>query len=237
MTRETSEHRRTMPIRVAVPSPKALIASLVLVGAISVGYVATRVPKQPASAASSSVRTEAPILASASVEDVISEDTRLPPPELTDLDEPIALVPAQAAARIPEANPASTRAAALAALWPPGMESRAVASRAKRNRRTSSVSDDHSAYRGSTNEEQLILEAHEQLQLGDPRKALEFLAEHQRRYPNGAMQQSREAVRVVATCNLGRKDEARQLLTKFVAEWPESPFQQRIRGACGWTVR
>jgi hypothetical protein len=85
-----------------------------------------------------------------------------------------------------------------------------------------------------SDEAQLMLEAHRYLVDREPAKALESLAEHERRFPSSGMRQERAAARIVATCELGKTVEARQQWQKFVTDWPESPFGERIRSVCHW---
>jgi outer membrane protein assembly factor BamD (BamD/ComL family) len=82
----------------------------------------------------------------------------------------------------------------------------------------------------------LLLEAHRQLALGEPKEALVLLSEHARRFPTSSMRQEREAATIVASCNQGAFDNARQQWQAFVKQWPNSPFVERIRGACHWSA-
>jgi outer membrane protein assembly factor BamD (BamD/ComL family) len=86
----------------------------------------------------------------------------------------------------------------------------------------------------ATDEARLLLEAHQQLMLGETLEALRLLKEHERRFPASSMQQEREAVVIVANCAQGTLGEARKLWQVFAKRWLNSPFGARIRAACHW---
>ena len=67
---------------------------------------------------------------------------------------------------------------------------------------------------------------------GEPESALALLAEHARRFPNGAMAEEREAARVVALCRAGQSDRARAAASRFLRERPNSPLAARVGAAC-----
>jgi hypothetical protein len=73
--------------------------------------------------------------------------------------------------------------------------------------------------------------AHDALREGRPAAALERMDEHRRAYPNGALSEEREALRVGALCALGRSD-AQAEARAFLANHPASPFVARVREAC-----
>ena len=61
--------------------------------------------------------------------------------------------------------------------------------------------------------------------------ALRAIAEHQRRFPAGHLQEEREALRVKALAGLGKTDEARRAAEKFRSRFPDSVLSPRIEGA------
>jgi len=65
----------------------------------------------------------------------------------------------------------------------------------------------------------------------DAAKALVLLDEHARRFPHGALVEERDAARVLALCDLGRRAEAHQAGAGFLAAFPQSPYAERV-GAC-----
>jgi hypothetical protein len=77
----------------------------------------------------------------------------------------------------------------------------------------------------------LVRAAHDSLRAGKPEVALESMEQHRRQFPNGALAEERDALRVSAICALGRSDAASEAQT-FLANHPGSPFVARIRDAC-----
>ena len=86
----------------------------------------------------------------------------------------------------------------------------------------------------------LLSKATSALHSGRAQEALAKLAEHQRRFPGGALSQQRRAARAQALYQLGRKSEARSELARLKQS---SPLAARTRQAggfeemrCSWTV-
>lgn len=75
----------------------------------------------------------------------------------------------------------------------------------------------------------LLARATQALHLGQPDKALRALDEHQRRFPNGALDEERRAARAQALCRLGRVSEGRAEQAKLQ---PKSPAAARARQVC-----
>jgi hypothetical protein len=63
---------------------------------------------------------------------------------------------------------------------------------------------------------------------GEFSRALEAIAEHQRRFPSGRLREEREALRVKALAGLGRDDEARLFAKRFRERFPHSVLSGRI---------
>jgi hypothetical protein len=63
--------------------------------------------------------------------------------------------------------------------------------------------------------------------------ALGAIAEHQRRFPAGRLQEEREALRIRTLVALGRKDEARRVAERFRSRFPRSVLLARIEAAMG----
>jgi outer membrane protein assembly factor BamD (BamD/ComL family) len=61
---------------------------------------------------------------------------------------------------------------------------------------------------------------------GDFSAALRAIANHQRRFPAGRLQEEREALRVKALSGLGRSDEARRAAERFRERFPRSVLSQ-----------
>jgi hypothetical protein len=74
--------------------------------------------------------------------------------------------------------------------------------------------------------------AYTRLREGDPGGALAALDEHERRFPNGKLAESRRVTRVLALCQAGRVAESRAERDRFLSLYPHSPFSNRVRSAC-----
>ncbi len=78
----------------------------------------------------------------------------------------------------------------------------------------------------------MLSRAEQQLNSGHADVALVTLAEHERRFPDGALAEEGMAARVQSLCTLGRLAEARADLAKFARAYPRSPHLDRARRAC-----
>jgi outer membrane protein assembly factor BamD (BamD/ComL family) len=67
----------------------------------------------------------------------------------------------------------------------------------------------------------------------DGAAALAATAQHERKFPNGALVQEREAMAVRALMLLGRAAEARARAERFRTRFPESPLLPTIQSAIG----
>jgi hypothetical protein len=81
-------------------------------------------------------------------------------------------------------------------------------------------------------EAELIAEAQRALHSDTPERALVPVERHARRFPEGALAQEREAVRVLALCALDRMPEARHAHGAFLARWPASPLAAKLQDEC-----
>jgi hypothetical protein len=81
-------------------------------------------------------------------------------------------------------------------------------------------------------EVRMLSRAEEQLNSGHADEALRTLAEHERRFPGGALAEERMAARVQALCALGRLAAARAELARFAQAYPRSPHVDRARRFC-----
>jgi hypothetical protein len=82
-------------------------------------------------------------------------------------------------------------------------------------------------------EARLLEQADADLRRGDANAALARLADHAAKYPDGALREEREGVRVVALCRAGRAAEGKAAAERFFARAPRSTLAARIRAACG----
>ena len=85
-------------------------------------------------------------------------------------------------------------------------------------------------------EVRLLSRAEQQMNDGLAGDALRTLAEHERRFPTGALAEERMAARVQALCALGRANEAKSDLTRLMRAYPRSPQLERARRMCGIDV-
>jgi len=82
-------------------------------------------------------------------------------------------------------------------------------------------------------EVRLVGLAYSLLHDGAPAKALVVLEEHERRFPNGKLAESRRVTRILALCQSGRTADARAERDRFLSRYPRSPFTNRVRTSCG----
>lgn len=78
----------------------------------------------------------------------------------------------------------------------------------------------------------LLSRAETELHAGRPAKALVALAEHQRKFPRGALAEERTAAKIQALCALGRNEEANAQLRQLLHISPKSALEERSRQAC-----
>ncbi len=84
------------------------------------------------------------------------------------------------------------------------------------------------ARQASTAERALLDAGRMALSRGDSGAAFSAVAEHERRYPNGALAEEREVLRIRALVQAGRRDEAREKASRFRATYRESVFSRGI---------
>jgi hypothetical protein len=77
----------------------------------------------------------------------------------------------------------------------------------------------------------LLRGAQEALRSGDAARALAFLNEHARRFPNGALAEERKAVHAIASCKLEAKTGEAEA-EAFLRDNEGSPLADRVREAC-----
>jgi hypothetical protein len=86
-------------------------------------------------------------------------------------------------------------------------------------------------------EVRVLSKAEQQLNSGHADEALRTLAEHERRFPDGALAEERMAARVQSLCALGRLVAAKADLAKFAQAFPLSPHLDRARRFCAFDAR
>lgn len=77
-----------------------------------------------------------------------------------------------------------------------------------------------------------LREAQRALRGGDTTTALRLLDEQDARHGSGALAQERSAARVLALCESGRVERARQVARAFAERYPRSPLLGRVTNAC-----
>ncbi|HZU81881.1 MAG TPA: hypothetical protein VE987_03145 [Polyangiaceae bacterium] len=147
--------------------------------------------------------------------------------------------PAHAGATRPAPVTAPVEPAATATPAPPDVASDPEPLRAE-PARSSPRSGPRAAARTAADslpqEVRLLSRAEQQLGDGLAAEALRTLAEHERRFPTGALAEERMAARVQALCALGRTAEARSDLARLTRAHPQSPHVERARKVCGIEV-
>lgn len=79
----------------------------------------------------------------------------------------------------------------------------------------------------------LVDDARKALAAGDPTTALRSVAEHDRRFPAGALATERDVVRIDALVAAGRRDEANARARTFLARHPHAAQAERIAKLVG----
>ena len=77
-----------------------------------------------------------------------------------------------------------------------------------------------------------LRQAQEDLRAGVPAQALRRLAEYDRRFGNGTLNQERQAIGAIALCQVHPGPAAQVQAERFLRAAPESPLAERVRAAC-----
>lgn len=129
-----------------------------------------------------------------------------------------------AAPPVVPASPSATHAGDSAAVRSPAAVPRAE--------KSSAAAAAPSAEPTIDEEVKLVTGAQSALRAGDSKRALELLAAHAVRFPNGKLSTLRQVTHMMALCQAGRRTQARQEAAAFVASKPSSPFVERVNGIC-----
>jgi hypothetical protein len=81
-------------------------------------------------------------------------------------------------------------------------------------------------------ERQLIEAAHAALGRADAKLALDLVERHAREFPKGQMAEEASVYRARALCELGRLEEARAEVRRFLDAWPDSQHHARMLRTC-----
>jgi hypothetical protein len=198
----------------AVTAKAALVG--LAVSALVAGGIATKVAlsrghARPATTATSSV-SSASVAASSHPPVAAAERVAAGP---TASDDP---APPAEVAPVPRARAASPRAVSSA------QPSAIASSDATRPPRTPETLEQ---------ELPLLASAQAALRSGDTDRALVLLAEHAKRFPEGALAEERRAVHALAMCRKGLGPAAVAEGAAFVRDAPASPLAERVRESCG----
>jgi hypothetical protein len=82
-------------------------------------------------------------------------------------------------------------------------------------------------------ESQVVGRARGALRSGDAARALQLLELAERRYPQGVLNQEREALRIEALAGLGQTAQARARANAFLRAYPTSPYASRVKSRTG----
>jgi hypothetical protein len=78
----------------------------------------------------------------------------------------------------------------------------------------------------------VLKRAREELRRGRPARALEALAEYDRRFGRGVLVEERQAMAAIAACQAEPGPAARAQAEAFMRGAPASPLRERVREAC-----
>jgi hypothetical protein len=78
----------------------------------------------------------------------------------------------------------------------------------------------------------LLVRAREELRHGKPARALDTLAEYDRRFGRGVLGEERRAIAAIATCEATPGPQARAQAEAFIRSAPSSPLLDRVRTTC-----
>ena len=78
----------------------------------------------------------------------------------------------------------------------------------------------------------MLRQAQEDLRAGLPAQALRRLAEYDRRFVKGTLDEERQAIEAIATCQIHPGPAAQARADRFLRRAPESPLAERVRVAC-----
>jgi len=146
----------------------------------------------------------------------------------------------------PQARPASRRGPATAdaveSETPPHREPQSVSSQPGRRRAPKPQRGEVGPRRqapspsptvpGIGDEARLLADAQAALRDGQASRAIEILAQHSTRFPDGLMQIERESLRAVALCQDNQLEAGVALARRLIAQRPRSRYATRIRRAC-----
>ena len=78
----------------------------------------------------------------------------------------------------------------------------------------------------------VLRQAQEDLHAGLPAQALRRLAEYDRRFGKGTLNEERQAIGAIALCQVHPGPAAQAQAERFLRAAPQSPLAERVRAAC-----
>jgi hypothetical protein len=197
---------------------------LAVAGGVGLGMASLRSPSEPA--VESRVARRAPSLTAPSTAQLS------PPAELIALPEP-ERAPAKEAATTP--SPDGVRPRALHAPRPASRPSAPAPTARASDGDTQSVEVSSESRRASrlAEESAAVVAIRKTLLSGEPNEALRMLDRARLRFPDGVLEQEREALAVRALVESGQKDAARKRGEAFLRAYPRSPHAARLRALLG----
>jgi hypothetical protein len=81
---------------------------------------------------------------------------------------------------------------------------------------------------------ELLHGAHAAWRSGDAARATKLLSDHRRRYPRSLLRLERDALQVLAWCEVGDRAEAARLARQLLARAPDSPLRTSIEQSCAF---
>lgn len=86
---------------------------------------------------------------------------------------------------------------------------------------------------GLLKEISIIKSASKAMSHGDPKQAMQFIDTYDAEFPSGVMRQERDALAVLAMCNMGHLEEAKLAEERFKQQYPNAPLAIRVDENCG----
>ena len=238
---DRSAMRRRLAVAVGVAAPLAMgstaaasvsaaawvargLAVLGTVGAVSAAVVvpSLRTPNPPPSAMVAPVRAATPAVVARPPAPAVSPAPPTPPaPPAPEPAQPPAPLATPVLSLVPAPSPVARRAAHATPPAPAAaIDPVAPATRAE------PLEDTLAA------EVRLVNGARAAIDGRDPARALDLLADHQRRFAAGALEPEASALRVDALCAAGRTPEAEAEALRFHSRHPGSPLERRLAATC-----
>lgn len=138
--------------------------------------------------------------------------------------------------RAAQASSVAPKAALVPSAWAPNFAAASVSNASSVAPLTASSVEAPSPAKspagGTLAEERAVLDrARQKLAAADPERALSFLEQHARKYPNGKLSEEREAMLINVLVSLGRTEQAKARGAAFRKRFPKSLMQASVKAA------